>query len=99
MRRAFARSAFSCRQASNRKLPDLTAKTGVQAIWPPNIVMRTDQGAEPMNLMISETALRLSPAATCDHVAIDILSYATGDAPCQVLVARSTKGVCAILLG
>jgi AraC family transcriptional regulator, regulatory protein of adaptative response / methylated-DNA-[protein]-cysteine methyltransferase len=63
-------------------------------------IMRTDQGAEPMNLMISETALRLSPAATCDHVAIDILSYATGECALgQVLVARSTKGVCAILLG
>jgi AraC family transcriptional regulator, regulatory protein of adaptative response / methylated-DNA-[protein]-cysteine methyltransferase len=53
-----------------------------------------------MNLMISETALRLSPAATCAHVAIDILSYATGECALgQVLVARSIKGVCAILLG
>jgi len=63
-------------------------------------IMRTDQGAEPMNLMISETALRLSPAATGAHVAVDILSYATGECALgQVLVARSIKGVCAILLG
>ena len=52
-----------------------------------------------MDLMISEPASRLLPAAT--HAdATDILSFATG--PCalgQVLVARSAKGVCAILIG
>ena len=53
-----------------------------------------------MNLMISETALRLTPAAADDNVAVDILTYATGEcAVGQVLVARSIKGVCAILLG
>ena len=53
-----------------------------------------------MNLMISETALRLTPAAMHDNVAVDILNYATGECPLgQVLVARSIKGVCAILLG
>ena len=53
-----------------------------------------------MNLMISETALRLTPAAADDNVAVDILTYATGECALgQVLVARSIKGVCAILLG
>ena len=53
-----------------------------------------------MNLMISETALRLTSAATHDNVAVDILTYVTGECPLgQVLVARSIKGVCAILLG
>jgi O-6-methylguanine DNA methyltransferase len=53
-----------------------------------------------MNLMISETALRLAPAATHANVAVDILSYAIGECALgKVLVARSVKGVCAILLG
>jgi O-6-methylguanine DNA methyltransferase len=52
-----------------------------------------------MNLMISETALRPSPAAT-GGFAVDIISYATGECALgAVLVARSIKGVCAILLG
>jgi O-6-methylguanine DNA methyltransferase len=50
--------------------------------------------------MISETALRLTPAVTHDNAAVDILTYATRECPLgQVLVARSIKGVCAILLG
>jgi AraC family transcriptional regulator of adaptative response/methylated-DNA-[protein]-cysteine methyltransferase len=50
-----------------------------------------------MNLMIFETALRLTPAATHGNVAIDILSYATCECALgQVLVARSAEGVCAI---
>src|SRR5215813_7482367 len=62
--------------------------------------MRTDKGVNPMNLMISETALRLTPAATHDNVAVDILMFATGECALgRVLVARSIKGVCAILLG
>ena len=53
-----------------------------------------------MNLMIPERALRLSPAAAYDNVAVEILSYATGECALgRVLVARSIKGVCAILLG
>ncbi len=53
-----------------------------------------------MNLMIPETALRLTFAATRDNVAVDILTYATSKCALgQVLVARSIKGVCAILLG
>ena len=52
-----------------------------------------------MNLMISETALRPSPAAT-GGFAVDIISCATGECALgAVLVARSIKGVCAILLG
>ena len=52
-----------------------------------------------MDLMISEPASRLLPAAT-RAATTDILSYAAG--PCalgQVLIARSVKGVCAILIG
>jgi AraC family transcriptional regulator of adaptative response/methylated-DNA-[protein]-cysteine methyltransferase len=53
-----------------------------------------------MNLMISETTLRLTPPATHANVAVDTLSYATGECALgQVLVARSVKGVCAILIG
>src|ERR1700751_5430393 len=62
--------------------------------------MRTYQGAEPMNLMISETALRLAPAASHARLALDIICHATGECALgPVLVARSVKGVCAILLG
>ena len=52
-----------------------------------------------MDLMISEPASRLLPAAT--HVdATEIFSYATAwCALGQVLVARSAKGICAILIG
>jgi AraC family transcriptional regulator, regulatory protein of adaptative response / methylated-DNA-[protein]-cysteine methyltransferase len=52
-----------------------------------------------MNLMIRQTA-RLSPAATQANVAVDILTYAIGETVLgKVLVARSAKGVCAILIG
>jgi O-6-methylguanine DNA methyltransferase len=53
-----------------------------------------------MNLMISETPLQHTPAATHADVAVDILSYATGECALgRVLVARSVNGVCAILIG
>lgn len=53
-----------------------------------------------MNLMISNTALRAVPMAANANVALDILSYAIGECALgQVLVARSVKGVCAILIG
>src|SRR6516162_2177618 len=53
-----------------------------------------------MNLMISETLLQHTPAATHADVAVDILAYATGECALgRVLVARSVDGVCAILLG
>jgi len=53
-----------------------------------------------MNLMISETPLLRTPAATHSDVAVDILAYATGECALgRVLVARSIDGVCAILLG
>ena len=52
-----------------------------------------------MDLMISELTSRLIPAATHAE-APDILYYATGSCALgQVLVARSAKGVCAILIG
>ena len=52
-----------------------------------------------MDLMISELASRLLPAATHAE-APDILYYATGSCALgQVLVARNAKGVCAILIG
>ena len=53
-----------------------------------------------MNLMMSETRLRHTPEATHADIAVDILSYATGECALgRVLVARSADGVCAILLG
>jgi AraC family transcriptional regulator of adaptative response/methylated-DNA-[protein]-cysteine methyltransferase len=53
-----------------------------------------------MNLMISETLLQHTPAATRGDVAVDILSYAIGECALgRVLVARSVDGVCAILIG
>jgi len=53
-----------------------------------------------MNLMISETPLLRTPAATHADVAVDILSYATGECALgRALVARSVDGVCAILIG
>jgi AraC family transcriptional regulator, regulatory protein of adaptative response / methylated-DNA-[protein]-cysteine methyltransferase len=53
-----------------------------------------------MNLMISETLLQHASSATYADVAVDILSYATGECALgRVLVARSVAGVCAILIG
>ena len=53
-----------------------------------------------MNLMISETPLLRIPAATHADVAVDILSYATGECALgRALVARSVDGVCAVLIG
>jgi AraC family transcriptional regulator of adaptative response/methylated-DNA-[protein]-cysteine methyltransferase len=51
-----------------------------------------------MNLVISESTLRLDP--TVPSAAVDVLFFATGECALgKVLVARSAKGVCAILLG
>ena len=53
-----------------------------------------------MNLMISETLLQHTTAATHADVAVDILFHATGECTLGgVLVARSVDGVCAILIG
>jgi AraC family transcriptional regulator, regulatory protein of adaptative response / methylated-DNA-[protein]-cysteine methyltransferase len=53
-----------------------------------------------MNLMISETRLQHTPAATHTDFTVDILYYATGECALgRVLVARSVNGVCAILMG
>ena len=53
-----------------------------------------------MNLMTSEAALRLLPAAEPANTATDVLLFGVGDSALgKVLLARSAKGVCAILLG
>jgi O-6-methylguanine DNA methyltransferase len=53
-----------------------------------------------MNLMISTTSSRPAPAAKNANPGIDILSYAIGECALgRVLVARSDRGVCAILIG
>jgi len=53
-----------------------------------------------MNLMISETLMQHTTAATHADVAVDILFHATGECALgRVLVARSVDGVCAILIG
>ena len=53
-----------------------------------------------MNLMISGTTLQLTPVAKHGRVAIDILSHATAECALgKVVLARSGKGVCAILMG
>lgn len=51
-----------------------------------------------MNLVISNTVLR--PVSAAADAGADLLFYATGECALgQVLVARSDKGVCAILIG
>jgi AraC family transcriptional regulator, regulatory protein of adaptative response / methylated-DNA-[protein]-cysteine methyltransferase len=53
-----------------------------------------------MNLTTSEAALRLLPAAEPANTATDVLLFGVGDSALgKVLLARSAKGVCAILLG
>jgi len=53
-----------------------------------------------MNLMTSEAALRLLPAVDPAGTATDVLFFAIADTALgKLLVARSIKGVCAILLG
>jgi AraC family transcriptional regulator, regulatory protein of adaptative response / methylated-DNA-[protein]-cysteine methyltransferase len=53
-----------------------------------------------MNLMTEAAARALDPTADMTTSAADILFYATGNCAFgKVLIARSTKGVCAILLG
>jgi AraC family transcriptional regulator, regulatory protein of adaptative response / methylated-DNA-[protein]-cysteine methyltransferase len=53
-----------------------------------------------MNLMTSEAALRLLPAAEPANTAANVLFFGVGDTALgKVLLARSAKGVCAILLG
>ena len=53
-----------------------------------------------MNLMTSEAALRLLPAVGPASTATDVLLFGVGDSALgKVLLARSAKGVCAILLG
>jgi AraC family transcriptional regulator of adaptative response/methylated-DNA-[protein]-cysteine methyltransferase len=53
-----------------------------------------------MNLMTSGAALRLLPAAEPANAAANVLFFGVGDTALgKVLLARSAKGVCAILLG
>jgi AraC family transcriptional regulator, regulatory protein of adaptative response / methylated-DNA-[protein]-cysteine methyltransferase len=93
--------ALSRRQTTLESFLDLRASTGVQTSASPNIFDHEDRsGSQTMNLMISEAALRLSPAAKQANAAVEILFHATGECALgKVLVARSAKGVCAILLG
>lgn len=53
-----------------------------------------------MNLMISETTLRAKSTVNSPSTVVDVLFFATDECALgKVLVARSVKGVCAILLG
>ena len=53
-----------------------------------------------MIVIIFETSSRLTPVVTHANAAVETISYATGECALgQVLVARSVKGVCAILIG
>ena len=53
-----------------------------------------------MNLMIKTDTLRSNAQANSNSTAVDVLSYAIADSELgKVLVARSDKGVCCILLG
>lgn len=53
-----------------------------------------------MNLMIKTGALRSNPQVKFTSAAADVLTYAVADCELgKVLVARSAKGVCSILLG
>jgi AraC family transcriptional regulator, regulatory protein of adaptative response / methylated-DNA-[protein]-cysteine methyltransferase len=62
-------------------------------------MIRTNQGVKSMNLIISKTSSGHTRAAAHANAKADILSYATGECALgQVLVARSVKGVCAILI-
>jgi methylated-DNA-[protein]-cysteine S-methyltransferase/AraC family transcriptional regulator of adaptative response/methylated-DNA-[protein]-cysteine methyltransferase len=53
-----------------------------------------------MSLISREAAERLTPTSEAANTAVDVLFHATGECALgKVLVARSIKGVCAILLG
>ena len=53
-----------------------------------------------MNLMIKTGALRSNPQVKSTSTAADVLTYTVADCELgKVLVARSAKGVCSILLG
>jgi len=61
--------------------------------------MRTDEGAEPMTLMIPRPALRV-PNTRHPNDIVEVISYAAGECALgRVLIARSAAGVCAILIG
>jgi len=53
-----------------------------------------------MTFMISEIISQRILEGTHANASIDTISYATGECALgQVLVARSVKGVCAVLIG
>ena len=53
-----------------------------------------------MNLMMPGALSRLAPTAAQANETVDILFHAFGECALgQVLVARSARGVCAILIG
>jgi O-6-methylguanine DNA methyltransferase len=53
-----------------------------------------------MNLVTSETDSKLTPGVTPWSAFVESISYATGEyALGHLLAARSTKGICAILMG
>jgi AraC family transcriptional regulator, regulatory protein of adaptative response / methylated-DNA-[protein]-cysteine methyltransferase len=55
---------------------------------------------KPINLMKFKGAFRTAPAVTPAKVPVDVISYATAECALdQVLLARSTMGVSAILIG
>jgi methylated-DNA-[protein]-cysteine S-methyltransferase/AraC family transcriptional regulator of adaptative response/methylated-DNA-[protein]-cysteine methyltransferase len=61
--------------------------------------MRTNR-SDIMNLMTSKATLRLLPAVESANTATDTLFFAIADTALgEVLLARSARGVCAILLG
>jgi methylated-DNA-[protein]-cysteine S-methyltransferase/AraC family transcriptional regulator of adaptative response/methylated-DNA-[protein]-cysteine methyltransferase len=62
--------------------------------------MKTEQGATTMNLMNTRDALQMTPQVKAAVAAADVLFYAVADCELgKVMVARSAKGVCSILLG
>ena len=53
-----------------------------------------------MNLMISETAAQLTPTIRHVDLSVDTIIYATAECSLgRIIIARSMKGVCAILIG
>jgi O-6-methylguanine DNA methyltransferase len=79
----------------------LRAKTGVQTSEPPTIFDHEDRSRSQTNEPHDfRDGLAPYTRGNHDNVAVDILTYATGECALgDVLVARSIKGVCAILLG
>jgi AraC family transcriptional regulator, regulatory protein of adaptative response / methylated-DNA-[protein]-cysteine methyltransferase len=97
---AIASSAFFCAE-SLLKILSLKANIGVWARARARSFDHEDKRrSDTMNLMTSEAALRLLPAEEPANTAADVLFFGVGDSALgKVLLARSAKGVCTILLG